>query len=169
MPRPRHCRAAPHAARQRTQPRAGWRTPSDAVDTPTALPCLRALPRQPRRMPPLSSRRLCRSHVSLGRFRLFRARRRASSPRRCALRRNSWMCLIGRSRRRACRPIPEHSIATVVDITCGPNGLRLGSIISDVGRKPEVWEKPRRRSFAQEWPCRQVKQATLASGRRCES
>ncbi len=58
MPRPRHCRTAPHAARQRTQPRAGWCTPFDAVGTQTALPCLRALPRQPRRMPPLSSRRL---------------------------------------------------------------------------------------------------------------
>ena len=117
---------------------------------------------------------LCRSHVSLGRLRLCRARRRASSPRRCALRgvhalRHSWRCLIGRSRRRrACRPSPEHSIATVAEITCGPNGSRLGSIISDVGRKPEVWEKPRRRSFAHEWPCRQVKQASLASGRRCE-
>ena len=36
-----------------------------------------------RRSPPAA---LCRSHVSLGRLRLCRARRRASSPRRCALR-----------------------------------------------------------------------------------
>ncbi len=167
MPRPRHCRAAPHAARQRTQPRAGWCTPFDAVDTRRhSHACVLFLDNHVacRRSP---SAALCRSHVSLGRLRLCRARRRACSPRRCATAARSTAAP---AEIRGCASlavvdaaelaVPARNIRSPpwpVYITCGPNGSRLGNVISDVGRKPEVWEKPRRRSFAQEeWPCRQA-------------